>query len=223
MRKSGSRVLWVAAVRRLDPGPGHRDARAGGPVPAGGERLPAADASPGQVLIPTLRSAVTWHVSCPGGLPAGVTLERVAEVTRGIPLAVALVGDLLGAGQDPELVLRPVPEPGRPSAVIRELAERYLTHAGRCVPLQEDVPLLYGLALLHSDRLDPDLLAALWDVDPADVASLIHAPRRTATNFVLYGGGACTTMSRHVPPAPARRRAPRPAAADEPAGGRATA
>ena len=184
MRKSGSRVLWVAGMR-LDPGP-----VTGTRGQAGLYRQEVSESRLRMLPLDRFDDATVGGYlarKLPGGLPAGVTLERVAEVTRGIPLAVALVCDLLGAGQDPELVLRPVPEPGRPSAVIRELAERYLTHAGRCVPLQEDVPLLYGLALLHSDRLDPDLLAALWDVDPADVAGLItHLADRH--DFVLYGG-----------------------------------
>jgi tetratricopeptide (TPR) repeat protein len=183
MRRGGSRVLWVAGMR-LDPGPvtgAHGQAA-----------LYRQEVSESRLrMVPLDRfddDTVGDYLArkLPAGLPAGLTLKRVTEVTRGIPLAVSLVCDLLRAGQDPELVLQPVPEPGRPSAVIRELAERYLAHAERCVPLQEDVPLLYGLALLHSDRLDPDLLAALWDVDPADVADLItHLAARH--DFVLYG------------------------------------
>jgi hypothetical protein len=65
-------------------------------------------------------------------------------VTRGIPLAVSLICDLLKAGQDAEAALRPVPQPGMPSAVTCALAERYLVHALTCAPLQADVPLLYG-------------------------------------------------------------------------------
>jgi tetratricopeptide (TPR) repeat protein len=121
----------------------------------------------------------------PDGMPSGVQVSRVAEVTRGIPLAVALVCDLLNAGQDPEVVLRPVPELGRPSAVVRELADRYLTHAVHCPPLRDDLPLLYGLALLYSDRLDPDLLAALWNVQPTDVAD-VTTRLAARHDFVLH-------------------------------------
>jgi hypothetical protein len=84
------------------------------------------------------------------------------------------------------MALQPVPEPGMPSAVVRGLAERYLVHARTCPPLRADVPLLYGLALLHSDRLDPDLLAALWNVDPAEVAD-IFTGLAARHDFVLRG------------------------------------
>ena len=183
MRTSGSRVLWVTGMR-LDPGP-----VTGAHGQASLYRQELSESRLRTLPLDRFDDATVGGFlarKLPDGLPAGVTLSRVAEVTRGIPLAVSLVCDLLRAGQDPELVLRPVPEPGRPSAVIRELAERYLAHAGRCVPLQQDVPLLYGLALLHSDRLDPDLLAALWDVDPADVAGLITR-LSSRHDFVLHG------------------------------------
>jgi tetratricopeptide (TPR) repeat protein len=122
----------------------------------------------------------------PGRLGIDVELRPVAQVTRGIPLAVSLVCKLLKAGQSAEMALVPVPEPGMPSAVVCGLAERYLTHALTCPPLRPDVPLLYGLALLHSDRLDPDLLAALWDVDPAEVADIFRG-LATRHDFVLRG------------------------------------
>ena len=184
MRKSGSRVVWVVGMR-LEPE---------AVIAAHGQAALYRQAISESRLRLVPLGRFTDHTvgeylerKLPGGLPSGVSPRRVAEVTRGIPLAVSLVCDLLEAGQEPEAVLRPVPEPGRPSAVIRELAERYLTHAVRCPPLRDDVPLLYGLALLHSDRLDPDLLAALWNVDPTDVAGLTsHLAARH--DFVLHDG-----------------------------------
>jgi len=68
---------------------------------------------------------------------------------------------------------------------VRELADRYLTHAVRCPPLRDDPPLLYGLALLYSDRLDPDLLAALWNVEPTDVAD-VTTRLAARHDFVLH-------------------------------------
>ena len=171
MRASGSRVLWVIGMR-LDPDPGLA-------VQAHGEVACYRQAIHESRLrvIPLGRfsdSTVGEYVSreLPGRLGADVSLDVVTRVTRGIPLAVSLICDLLKAGQDAEAALRPVPQPGTPSAVTRALAERYLVHALTCAPLQADVPLLYGLALLHSDRLDPDLLAAVWNVDPGEIASM---------------------------------------------------
>lgn len=182
MRASGSGVVWVVGIR-LEPEAVGR---------AFGEAALYRQAISESRLHSVPLSRFTDQTigaylerKLPGGLPPGVPLSRVAEVTRGIPLAIALVCDLLNAGQDPEIVLRPVPEPGRPSAVVRELADRYLTHAVHCPPLRHDVPLLYGLALLYSDRLDPDLLAALWNVDPTDVAD-ITTRLAARHDFVLH-------------------------------------
>ena len=182
MRASGSRVVWVVGMR-LEP-----EAVSG----AHGEAALYRQAISESRLSSVPLGRFTDHTigeylerKLLRGPASGVALSRVAEVTRGIPLAVALVCDLLNAGQDPEVVLRPVPEPGRPSAVVRELADRYLTHAVRCPPLRDDLPLLYGLALLYSDRLDPDLLAALWNVEPTNVADV--ATRLAARHdFVLH-------------------------------------
>jgi hypothetical protein len=120
-----------------------------------------------------------------GELPPGVTVGRVAKVTHGIPRAVSLVCELLNAGQDPEIVLSPVPEPGVPSVVIRALAELYLKYAKDYPALKDDLQRLYGLALFYSDRLDPDLLAALWDVAPTEVAD-VTAKLTERHDFVLY-------------------------------------
>jgi tetratricopeptide (TPR) repeat protein len=185
MRSSGSRVLWVVGLR-LDP-----DADPAGQ--AAGEVARYRQAIDQSRLRVVGLSRFTddaigayFDGELPGRLGADVGLGAVTRVTRGIPLAVALVCDLLKAGQDAEMALQPVPEPGMPSAVVRGLAERYLVHARACPPLRADVPLLYGLALLHSDRLDPDLLAALWDVDPAEVAD-IFTGLAARHDFVLRG------------------------------------
>ena len=185
MRVSGCRVLWVIGMR-LDPDPGSAGLAAGEVAQyrqaIRDSRLQVVPL--GRFSDYTIGEYVDREL--PGRLGADVALDAVVQVTRGIPLAVSLVCDLLKAGQGAESVLRPVPEPGQPSEVVRALAERYLVHALTCPPLQADVPLLYGLALLHSDRLDPDLLAALWDVDPGEVASML-AGLAERHAFVLRG------------------------------------
>ena len=182
MRKSGSRVVWVIGMR-LQPEP---------VMQAHGEAsLYRRTIHASRLLSVALENfsddTISEYMSAElrGKLPAGVSVNRVAEITRGIPLAVSLVCDLLNAGREPDLVLQAVPEPGQPSALVRALAERYLTHAVHCAALRDDVPLLYGLALVHSDRLDPDLVAALWDVDPAEVAD-IAAGLAARHDFVLF-------------------------------------
>lgn len=126
MRASGSRVMWVVGIR-LEP---EAVGRAFGEAALYRQAISESrlhSVPLGRFTDQTIGEYLERKL--PGGLPSGVPLSRVAEVTRGIPLAMALVCDLLNAGQDPEVVLRPVPEPGRPSAVVRELADRYLTHA----------------------------------------------------------------------------------------------
>jgi tetratricopeptide (TPR) repeat protein len=185
MRASGPRVLWVIGMR-LDPDP-----EFAGQVHGEVARYRQAIRDSRLRVAPLGRFSDDtiseyFDRELPGRLGADVPPHAVARVTRGIPLAVSLVCDLLKAGQDAEAALRPVPEPGKPSAVVRWLAERYLIHALTCAPLRADVPMLYGLALLHSDRLDPDLLAALWDIDPGEVAEKI-AGLAARHDFVLYG------------------------------------
>lgn len=181
IRESGPRTVWVIGMRS-DPDAFNA---------ARGQAARYQTVAPSRLtLVPLTRfseATVSDYLSrvLRDGLPAGVTADRVAELTRGIPLAIWLVCKLINDGQEPEIVLRPVSEPGVPSVVISELAERYLTHARNCPLLQADLKLLYGLALLHSDRLDPDLLAALWDVDPIEVADLTTGLAERH-DFVLY-------------------------------------
>jgi Flp pilus assembly protein TadD len=111
------------------------------------------------------------------GYPAGLDTEAVVRLTYGVPLAISLVGELLGAGLDPAIALAPV-QAGDASGAIRGLVQRYLVHARTIPALQSDCPLLYELALLDGEvgrrglprdpsggaRLDTEALAALWGV-----------------------------------------------------------
>ncbi len=118
--------------------------------------------------------------------PARLDIKAVARRTHGIPLAVFLVSRLLADGQDVASVLAPVRD-GEVSSMYLDLAERYLVHVNDSPALRPDLVLLYGLALLYGegDRsglpadpsgrswLDPDALAALWDVPAREVAACL--------------------------------------------------
>ena len=90
------------------------------------------------------------HGRLGAGYPAGLDVEAVGWLTCGVPLAVSLIGELLGAGLDPAVALAPV-RAASVSGVVSELARRYLAHAPAISALQLDRPLLYGLALLDGE------------------------------------------------------------------------
>jgi tetratricopeptide (TPR) repeat protein len=100
-------------------------------------------------------------------------IDLIARFTRGLPLAVSIVAQLLEGGLPLEEVCREV-DNGLPGSVVSELARRYLVHAeyqqqtGPGNPGSDDVTKILGLALAYGNlRNDPDLLSALWNVqDP---------------------------------------------------------
>jgi Flp pilus assembly protein TadD len=100
----------------------------------------------------------------------GVRINEVARVTRGIPLAVFLLATLLRRGRDPEEVLRSSLPEGSVSQLVRGLVQRYLTHIRSSPGLAADLPLVHGLALLAQEWIDPQLLAALWDIPATEVS-----------------------------------------------------
>jgi len=118
-------------------------------------------------------------------------IDLIARFTRGLPLAVSFTATLLGGGQSVEQACRDIDD-GRPSAVISQLARRYLVHAESrgtqdayppADPRRGDVTKILALALAYGNlRDDPDLLAALWDTsDP--LATFLDLARRH--DFVL--------------------------------------
>jgi tetratricopeptide (TPR) repeat protein len=107
---------------------------------------------------------------------AGEQIDLIARFTHGLPLAVSFTATLLDGGQSVEQACRDIDD-GHPSAVISQLARRYLVHAeSRDTqdtylpgdPRRGDVTKILALALAYGNlRDDPDLLAALWDTsDP---------------------------------------------------------
>lgn len=106
---------------------------------------------------------------------AGVeTAARLHELTNGVPLAISLATGLLVRGVALDDLLndfRPNPDAAE---LIRQLAERYLRHVSTIRGLSDDLPLLYGLALLPDHVDDYSILAALWDVSEKRVYSLLR-------------------------------------------------
>jgi len=118
--------------------------------------------------------------------PDDLDIEAVAEITRGIPLAVSLLSRIMGREGFSVLQLRDVSRFSPASKVIRELAEYYLKHTEHNSELRGDLPLLYGLALLSADddrysSSEPDWyrllspgrlpLPAFWPSSPRDGSS----------------------------------------------------
>jgi tetratricopeptide (TPR) repeat protein len=135
--------------------------------------------------------------------PDELDINAVVQLTGGVPLAVFLFGQLLANGKGLGEALQPVSGEGA-SQVIRELALRYLVHARTVPRLKEDIPLLYGLALMYgfegdrshsygrgNDRSrptqpDPDALAVVWGIGADQVAATLDR-LSSRHDFVLSG------------------------------------
>jgi tetratricopeptide (TPR) repeat protein len=105
---------------------------------------------------------------------SSLDIQRVAEVTAGVPLAVSILAEMLEGGASVQHVLAPIDaEYGGAGRVVSTIARRYLVHARTIPDLRSDQPLIFGLALQHSDRKDVDLLASLWGKQVDEVASTL--------------------------------------------------
>ncbi|MEU8301471.1 tetratricopeptide repeat protein, partial [Micromonospora sp. NPDC048909] len=168
-RRSGSRIVWVFGMRMedeadSDPIKGEL-VRINRAIPENRRRIVALSRFDDSTVAKYLAGAFGDE------LPRGVTVDAVARLTRGIPLALQLIVDLLRTARLPaEIALAEVSPAGEVSEVIAGLATRYLVHAER-PELREDLELIFGLALIgnDTDRNDAQLLASLWNVDRAAV------------------------------------------------------
>lgn len=97
----------------------------------------------------------------------GSDIARVAKDTRGVPLNVSTVCELLSRGVPLDDALAPITSDGEVSRIVRDHAQRYLIHTRNVDELRDDLPRLFGLALLRGR--DPDLLATLWNVELENV------------------------------------------------------
>jgi tetratricopeptide (TPR) repeat protein len=170
IRECGPRVLWVLGIRMeaMDDAAAdsatHRYHDAAGPgrvqqLPLGG--LSTAD----------IGDYLHHHARVTGD---DTLVDLLEELTRGVPLAVLLATSLLARGVSlPDLLddLQPSPDAAE---LIRELAGRYLRHVSTIGGLQDDLTLLYSLALLPDHVSDYRLLAALWDVPESKIHRLLR-------------------------------------------------
>jgi hypothetical protein len=200
MRRSGSKVVWVLGLRL------EAESEAGFDSEAVRFRRSVHDARLWHMPLTSFddRTVEQYLRSRLGTrYPADLDIEAVVRVTRGIPLAVSLVGNLLGDGQDPAIALVPVRD-GAVSVAARDLARRYLVHVRTSPSLAPDLPLLCGLALLYGEdddefdlfgyprssssrgQPDPYALAALWDVGVDQVATGLDS-LAARHDFVLSG------------------------------------
>ena len=98
-------------------------------------------------------------------------IDLIAGFTRGLPLAVSFAATLLDQGQPVQDACQEFDD-GQPSNAVSRLARRYLVHAEQQIfpeddPRRQDVMRILGLALAFGDvRKDPEVLAALWNVEP---------------------------------------------------------
>lgn len=182
MRASGGRVLWVVAARlesEEEAGSTGELASFRREIPENRLRTIAMSRFDRRTIAEELAQR-----GAPGAEDAG-TLDLVASVTRGVPLAVGIVAGMLAQGEGMEEIGRSINSTGDTSRLVRELTERYLLHALDDPELSGDIPRLYGLALLYSDRTDSDLLQALWGPGVEVASTLSDLAHRH--DFVLTG------------------------------------
>ena len=162
MIRTGGRVVWVLGAR-LEP---EQEATGGGGAAQFHRRLPAERL----IAMPLHRlddRAVREYLAgrVPGCTLTGPETDRVAEFTRGIPLALSIAAKMLREGAPLSAVCTDYAEDS-PGRVVATMAERYLLHARTAPGLAGDLPRLYGLALMRSESgKDPELLRALWGAD----------------------------------------------------------
>ncbi len=182
MRSSGGRVLWVAAGR-LEP---ENEAGSSGELAAFRREIPE-DRLRVIAMTHFGRETIAEELTQRGvrGDDEVSTLDAVAALTRGVPLAVGIVAGMLAQGETLEEVAKAVTAKGDTPKLVRELTERYLLHALGDASLREDIPLLYGLSLLYTDQSDPEILAALWDC--GDDVARVQDDLAQRHDFVLTG------------------------------------
>jgi Tfp pilus assembly protein PilF len=105
---------------------------------------------------------------------SGFEVTQLERLTRGIPLAVALVIKMLKTGINLNDLIDEVIPGGDSAKIVRVLAERYLRHVSTVPALSADLPLLQGVALLPEKVDDYELLAALWGVSGRQVSAKLR-------------------------------------------------
>ena len=171
MMNTGSRVIWIVGARF------ESEAEAGANSPIvqfirhiGDEHLILM--SPTRFDNTMIRSYLEHRQTVRSYTNAEIDL--IAGFTKGLPLAISFIATLLDQGQPVREACQELDD-GYPSSVVSRLARRYLVHAEQQTfpaadPRRDDVTKILGLALAFGDlRNDPELLAALWNIELAEV------------------------------------------------------
>jgi hypothetical protein len=154
MRRSGPRVLWVIGTR-LEPG----ELAAAESEARSYER----EMDERRLRMITLtrfddRTAAHYLEQRLGQVPSSLNVDRVIELTQGVPLALHFMAGLIDVrmkhGEAFDGLYEEIGGDGTVSSVVAEMARRYLVHATQeqDSELSRDLPLLYGLALINVDQ-----------------------------------------------------------------------
>jgi tetratricopeptide (TPR) repeat protein len=168
IRKSGSRTVWVLAMRLEDS----EDASAESTATAIHRRVDEERMRSIDLKGFNDRGVESYLRRRLGEsrLTAAET-DQVASLTRGIPLALSVAADAIGREQfSVAEILAQIGPDGEISEVIRVLAGRYLVHTAKVPDLVPDRHRLCTLAMARNAMPGPGLLAALWDIEPDQVA-----------------------------------------------------
>ncbi|WP_433828284.1 tetratricopeptide repeat protein [Actinoplanes sp. CA-015351] len=186
VRRSGGRTVWVWGIRLEDEANAAEDSEI--------TTLRRSMDNARLRLVPLSRfddRTIQRYLQArlPDAEISAETVRDVAALTHGIPLAVQLAADLLSKGVPPADVRHEVSSDGEVSTVIRDLARRYLIHLREAsdATAENDLILIYGLALMNDPSNDPDLLGALWDV-PAELVAATLDELAGRHDFVLSRG-----------------------------------
>lgn len=189
-QQTGDRIAWVLAGRITAESDRTGEPTYSRPFPSTSTRvLPIA-----RFTSEHTRQILVQHI--PADQVVTAMVNHVTEATRGVPLAIRLAARLVATGADVSDVLQPTTRAGTSSDLVRDLAERYLVHARLDPALRPDLPRLYGLALIHGDRSDPQLLRALWPSTENIEQTLEELTRRH--DFVLSGSRHLHQDVRHA-------------------------
>ncbi len=114
-------------------------------------------------------------------------LARIDRATRGIPLGLSIVAEMLRDGMSPAVLDEVIDERGEANVLIQRLAKRFLHHALSLPPekpnaLRDDLPAIFGLVAdgtagsgkVIGFPLQRAIRAALLDVDVADLGARVE-------------------------------------------------
>ncbi|XVU28259.1 hypothetical protein ACQPZJ_14800 [Actinoplanes sp. CA-054009] len=195
MRRSGRRVVWVIGTR-LEP-----ELLAAGESEARYYTTELADSRLRTLTLSRFddRTAKSFLQHRLGDLPTDLDVQRVAELTQGVPLALDIMAKLIHsrmqAGQRFDDLYEEVSSDGSVSGVVRGMANRYLAHANKepGSELHRDLPQLYGLALISIDHDTPKRRTSKpfefppLDTDYPDLAAPVPVDRDPDLLAALWG------------------------------------